>query len=494
MVGETFVVVGGDAAGMSAAGKAARDDPEMDVVVLERGQWVAYGACGLPYYVKGEIPALEDLLVRSPERLVAEYGIDLRRGHAAVGLDPGERAVLVAGPDGRYEQPYDHLLLATGGRAVRPDVPGADLEGVFAVRDLEAGRALREFLVPGGSDGPRDDSSADSTAVTEQSGNDTPTAGLHQHLRETDPESVAVVGANKIGLEMVEAFVGLDLAVHVVEAGAHVFERGPRTLPPFGTEAADLVEAHLREQGVRLHLGADVERFEGRDGRVTALHAGGERLPVDAVLVDRGVAPNVDLAVDADVAVGPTGAVATDGYGRTSAADVYAAGDCAEKRHAVTGEAVHLPLALPANRAGRAVGRTVAGRPTPVGEVLGTTVSKVFDLELACTGLLAPAAAREAGFDPVSETVTTISRAHYYPGWKRIAVEMTADRATGRLLGAGLAGEEGAAHRVDAAATAIHAGMTVADVGMLDYGYAPPFGPVWDPLLVGAKVLAGEFE
>ncbi len=476
---ERFVVVGGDAAGLSAAAKARREGPDREVVVLERGEWVSYGACGIPYYVKGDIPDLEDLRVSSPEKLVGKYGIDLRRNNEVVAVDPDERTVAVEGPEGRYDLSYGDLLLATGGRGVELDVPGWDLAGVFTVRSPEEGRALREYLRPGEAHHP----AVEKPPATEL---EDELADLHE------VETVAVVGANKIGLELVEAFDARGLDVHLVDDGSHVFERGPLTLPPFGAAAAGVVEKHLRERSVDLHLGAAVERFVGEDGAVTAVETAHERVQADAVLVDEGVQPNVELAGPAGIDLGPTGAIATDEYGRTNVSRVFAAGDCAEKHNLVADAPVHLPLGLAANRSGRAVGTTVTGTPTPVGPVVGTVVMKVFDLEVACTGLLDPDDAREAGYDPVSETITTLSRAHYYPGWSRIVVEMTADRETGRLLGAGLVGQEGCAHRIDAVATALHAGMTVEEVGNLDLGYSPPFGPVWDPVLTAAKAVGGD--
>ncbi|WP_415383118.1 FAD-dependent oxidoreductase [Halosimplex sp. TS25] len=476
---ERFVVVGGDAAGMSAAAKARREDPEREVVVLERGEWVSYGACGIPYYVRGRIPDVDDLVVTEPEKLVGKYGIDLRRHHEAVAVDPADRTVTVDAADGRYDLEYADLLLATGGSGADLDVPGEDLDGVFTIRSLEEGRALREYLQPGESHHP---------------GAELPLGGEFQDHLHGAVERVAVVGANKIGLELVAAFDARGLDVHLVDDGEHVFESGPLTLPSFGAAAAGVVEEHLRERGVTLHLDAPVERFAGEDGRVTAIESARGRVPADAVLVDEGVQPNVELAADAGIDLGPTGAVAVDDYGRTSADGVYAAGDCAEKHHLVLDRPVHLPLGLAANRGGRAVGTTVTGTPTRQGPVVGTVTMKVFDLEVASSGVLNPEEARSAGFDPVVETVSTISRAHYYPGWSRITVEMVADRETGRLLGAGLVGKEGCAHRVNAVATALHAGMTVGEVADLDLGYSPPFGPGWDPLLTAAKALSGDLD
>ena len=466
---DPFVVVGGDAAGMSAASKAKRDAPGREVVVLERSDWVSYGACGLPYYVRGEIADIEDLVVLEPRAVIEDRGIDLRRHHEAVAIDREARTITVENDDGRYDQPYGELLLATGGRATLPDVPGADLEGVFSIRSLAAGRALKSYIAPHDARPAR--------GTGERVGNE-----LRIHLEEADPEAVGVVGANKIGIELAEAFAGRGLDVHVFDAGS-------RVLPSFGSDVAGMVEDHLRGGHITLHLETIVEGFRGRDGRVDAVETTVGSIAVDAVVADVGVEPNVELARGADVECGPTGAIATDEYGRTNDPRVYAAGDCAEKRHLLTGEPIHWPFALAANRAGRAIGRTVSGTPTPIGGVVGTQVMQALDLQVARTGIVDDEEARSAGFDPVSALITTITRAHYYPGWSRMVVHATADAETDRLLGANMVAPEGAAHRINAVATAVTAGMTVGEVGSLDFGYAPPFGPVWDPVLGVAKVL-----
>jgi len=463
------VIVGGDAAGMSAASKAKRDASDREVVVFEKGEWVSYGACGLPYYVKGEIESLEDLVSVSAESFVEDRGIDLRTNHEVTAIDTDARTVTVVGPDGEFEQSYGDLLVATGARAVEPPFEGMDLDGVFTLHDMEMAASVRRALgldAPGSrreTGGPRDESSADLA-----------------------PESVAIVGGGYIGIEMAEAFREHDLDVHM-------FEMLPHTLQPFGAEAAATVEEHLVAQGVDLHLDTAVDGFVG-DDRVEAVAVGDEEIPVDLVLVGVGVRPNVELAEAAGIETGPTGAIATDQYGRTNVDHVYAAGDVAESTNAVTGEPDHVPLALTANRAGRAIGATLAGDPTPVGEIVGTAVVKAFDLEVARAGIVDEEEAREAGFAPVSITIEAESRAHYYPGGSPIQITMLGDRGTGRLLGASMVGREGVAKRIDTVATALHTELGVERVSMLDLSYAPPFSPVWDPVLTAAKVLAGKLE
>jgi NADPH-dependent 2,4-dienoyl-CoA reductase/sulfur reductase-like enzyme len=467
VMSDPVVIVGGDAAGMSAASKFRREAPDREVIVFERGPWVSYGACGLPYYVKGDVERLEDLVSLSANAFVEDRGIDLRTDHEVTAVDTAAQTVAVEGPDGTFEQSYEALLLATGARAVEPPLDGFNLQGVFSLHDLEAAAEIRRAL---GRETP------DSRRAPDAAGTDAITG---------DVSSVGIVGGGYIGIEMAEAFRAHGLDVHL-------FEMLPHTLQPFGPAAAATVEDHLTEQGVTLHLDTPVERLQG-NGTVEAVVAG-EEVPVDLVLVGAGVAPNTALAEAAGIDLGPTGAIATDEYGGTSAADVYAAGDVAEATNVVTGEPDHVPLALTANRAGRAIGTTLAGDPTPVGGTAGTAALKAFELQVARTGVIKPDRAREAGFDPVSVSVTTESRAHYYPGGTEIEITMLGDRDTGRVLGATMVGREGVANRIDTVAAALHTGATVEELSYFDLSYAPPFGPVWDPILTAAKVLGGKLE
>jgi len=473
---ETFVIIGGDAAGMSAASKAKRDAPEMDVIVFEKGEWVSYGACGLPYYIEGRIDSLDDLVEITTEEFIEERGIDLRINYAVEEIHPHENTVTVTATtdDETIAQPYDHLLIATGARAADPPIDGLELEGVYTLHRLDEARTIKEQIVTDHANPVADTASGYGSEVQE-------------YMNMGQPETIGLVGGGYISLEMAEAFEtrGLDV---------HLFQRSPHVLTPFGAEIAAVVEDHLREQDVTLHLGSSVERLTGENGTVSAIETGGETVLVDVALVATGVAPNTDLAQQAGIDRGPTGAIATDEYHRTNHENVHAAGDCAEATHAVTGDPVHIPLALTANRHGRAVGQTVAGTPTRGGPVAATAALKCFDLEIARAGVGLDAEegeerAREAGFDPVSKTITAGSRADYYPGGSPITIQMIADRETGRVLGAAMVGEECVAKRLDTVSTALHAGMTVADVERLDLSYAPPVGPIWGPVLTAAKVL-----
>ena len=466
---DPFVIVGGDAAGMSAASKAKRDDPDLEVIVFEKGAWVSYAACGMPYFVKGSVDELEDLVAVTPETFREERGVDVRTGHEVVAIDREAKTVTVEADGGggaghrhegagdrdggagvRFEQPYGRLLIATGARAIEPPFSGLDRDGVFTLRRMDEADAIDRFVA------------------------------------ERDPERAAIVGGGYVGVEMAEALVerGVDVTI---------FEMLPQILQPFGEETARVVEDHLREQGVDLYLETAVEGFEG-DDRVEAVSiADGEPIPADMVIVGVGITPNAELAADVGIELGETGAIATDADGRTNDEVVFAAGDCAEAENVVTGDPDHVPLALTANRAGRAIGATVAGDSTPIGRTAGTAIVKAFELGAARTGVIDEERAREAGFDPVSVTIEAPTRPHYYPGGTELTVTLVADRDTGRVLGASLVGGEGT-KRIDTVATALHAEMTVDELESLDLAYAPPFSPVWDPILTAAKVLGGRLE
>ncbi|MFC6718243.1 FAD-dependent oxidoreductase [Natrialbaceae archaeon GCM10025810] len=472
---DTFVVVGGDAAGMSAASKAKRDDPDLEVVVFEKGEWVSYGACGLPYYVKGEIQSLEALVSVTPEEFREERDIDLRTGHEVVSIDPDERTVTAeAVSDGDSEsvvQPYDRLLIATGAEAVVPPIGGVDLEGVYTLGSMSDGKELREYVARA-----RDGESFQQ-----------PDRGPACRFLEDCAGPVAVVGGGYIGIEMAEALAANEYEVNL-------FQRSGRVLTGFSEATSEAVADHLREREVALHLDAEVEELTNDgDGAVEAVVTADDRVPVEMVLLGTGVRPRTALAEDAGIELGETGAIATDAYRETSAPDVYAAGDCAEATHVVTGEPTYASLALTANRHGRAVGQTVAGRPTEGGGVAGTAAVKAFDVEAARTGIVDEEEARAAGFDPVTETIEANSRAGYYPEGGTVTVTLAADRDSGRLLGASLVSEfgEGAVHRSHAVVAALTEGATVFDLEDYDLAYAPPFNTTWDPVLVAAKVLSG---
>jgi NADPH-dependent 2,4-dienoyl-CoA reductase/sulfur reductase-like enzyme len=468
----TFVVIGGDAAGMSAASKAKRDDPDLDVIVFEQGKWVSYGACGLPYYIKGEIQSLENLISVTPEEFREERDIDLRTGHKVIDIDPDKRVVTARSADGETVQDYDSVLIATGAEAVTPSIDGLDREGVYTLGSMSDGKELREYVGRARSEGELQQ----------------PDRGPACQFLETCNGPVGIVGGGYIGVEMAEALAANDFEVHL-------FQRGNHILKTFSEATSETVVEHLREQGVAVYLNAQVEVLDGEDA-VEAVVTTDDRVPVEMVLVGTGVRPRTGLAEAAGITLGETGAIATDSYRETNLADVYAAGDCAEAEHVVTGEPAYVPLALTANRHGRAVGQTIAGTPTEGGGVAGTAAVKAFDIEAARTGIIDHDEAQKAGFDPITETIDANSRAGYYPEGGTVRVTLTADRDSGRVLGGSLVSEygEGAVHRSHALVAAVTEGVTVDEFSDYDLAYAPPFNTTWDPVLTAAKVLGGRLN
>ncbi|QAU12338.1 pyridine nucleotide-disulfide oxidoreductase [Halorubrum sp. BOL3-1] len=472
---DPFVVVGADAAGLSAASKFRREAPDRDVIAYEKGRWISYAYCGMPYFIAGYVDRMSDLLSLSPGE-VDEREIDLRRGHEVVAVDPDAKRVTVETTEGdRFDRAYGDLLVATGARATTGPFDVRGVDGAFTLHNMDAAAAIDAYVAePDAYDPER----ADVSAVDRERAD--------RNAAMPAPETVAVVGGGYVGVEVAEALTerGLDV---------HVFQRSGHLLPPFGETVGGRVEDALEAEGVAVHTDSPVEALVG-DDRIEAVDVDGDRISFDMAVVGVGIRPNTELLDGTGVELGSGGAIRVDDRGRTSLPDVYAAGDCATARHAVTGDPDWIPLGLTANRAGRAIGATVAGDPTPVGHIAGTAAVKAFDAEAARVGLLDHEAAAEAGFDPVSETVTAGSRSGYYPGAAETDVTLVADRDTGRLLGGSIVGTDRAAVRIDTLATAVEADMTVAEVERLDLAYAPPFSPVWDPVLVAAKVLNGTLD
>jgi len=468
-----FVVVGGDAAGLSAASKCKREEPDREVIVYEKSQWISFAHCGMPYYVKGEIDRLEEMLSLSPEE-VAERGITLERHHEVVDVDPNEQVVTVRSDGETFEQPYGDLLIATGARARTAPVGGAEYESVYTMHSMDTAAEVRARVM-----------SPDATTVEDNAfDGGYASVDVGDALAREPPKTVAIVGGGYVGIEMAEAFRAHDFETHL-------YQRSDTLVPPFGAAVSEQVKETLEANGVTVHLNTTVESLEGESDVEAVVTADG-RQSVDLVLLGIGIEPNTELVAETAIEYGESGAIAIDEYGRSSLPKVYAAGDCAEKHHTVTGEPEWVPLGLTANRAGRAIGQTVAGEPEKVGKIAGTAVLKAFELECGRTGIVDHEKAIAAGFDPVSETITAGSRSGYYPGAAETTVTLVADRQSGRLLGGTIVGEDRAAVRINQVATALEAGLTVSEFEQLDLGYAPPFSPVWDPTLVAAKVLRGQ--
>ncbi len=441
---ERLVIIGGVAAGMSAASRARKLNPRLEIVVLEKGQHVSYGTCGLPYYLSGRVADPKDLVVYTAEFFREKRNIDVRLEHEATEIEPGTKRVRALA---RGSQPvvleYDKLVIATGG-VPELRILGTDLSNVFTCNDLAGAIRLRTFL--------------------EQ-----------QH-----PKRAVIIGSGYIGLEVADALASRGL-------GVTILERSQTVLEAIEPEIGDRVEAVLAQHGVRLIKGAAATAISGdaqRQAKAVQYGAGGSE-PADLVLLATGIVPRTELAAATGIQTGPTGAISVDERMQTSVSGIYAAGDCAEVRHLVTGKPDYLPLGTTANKQGRVAGENAAGGHARFEGVVGTLVTQVFELGVARTGL-SISQAKQHGFQPDAVTITSTSRAKYFHG-KPILVKLIWDRSTGRLLGCQMAGEEGIAKRIDVAAMALHARMRVQDMLHLDLSYAPPFAPVWDPILIAAN-------
>ncbi len=450
---ERLIVIGGDAAGMSAASQARRrkGPEELEILVFERGNFTSFAACGIPYWIAGLIEERDELIARAPEVFRDKQHIDVRMRQEVVGIDTDARNVTVhdLDADERSEHRYDQLLVATGAKPLRPPLPGIDAAGVFGVQTLDHGQAVLDALA------------------------------------ERGPRRAVVIGAGYIGIEMAEAMLLRGLEVHVVELA----DQPMSTLDP---DMGRLVAEAMERMGIHLPLGAGVQAVEtGEDGWITAVVTAAGRLEADIAVLGLGTRPNSDLARDAGIPIGPSGGIVTDRRMCTPVEGVWAAGDCAETYHRVTRGPVSIALGTIANKQGRIAGLNLGGSYSGFPGVLGTAVTKVCELEIARTGL-GEEAARAAGFVPVAATITGTTRAHYYPDAQPITIKVVAEAGTGRLLGAQIVGREGAAKRIDVFATALWNDMRVEEFLNMDLSYAPPFSPVWDPVLIAARQLDGE--
>jgi len=440
-----FVIRGGDAAGMSAASRAKRTMPDLKVTVLEKTMDVSYSACGMPYNIAEPDREIEDLVVRHAHVFREKQDINLLTGHCVDNIDPAEKTVGGISVDGKkFEFPYDKLLIATGASPIIPDLPGFDLPGVLGLKRLEDGRKIKQFL------------------------------------KDSSVKKVIIIGMGYIALEMAEALRARNIEVDMVKPR-------PAFLPWLDKQMAQVVRDEVESNGVTMYSGHKVERIDQSAGSLSVV-CSDLTLKGDMVLVAIGVNPNTDMAEKAGIELGIKKSVAVDRRLRTSDENIYAAGDCADAFHIVTGQKAWIPLALRANRAGWAVADNVCGKDVQLPGIAGTSVFKVFNLEVARTGLSAQEA-EKAGFDPVEVTIKTRSRAHAHPGSSTIWLQMTGDKKTDRLLGVQMVGKEGVAHRINAPAVALHGHMTVEQFGQTDLAYAPPFSPVWDPMLTTANQL-----
>ena len=444
MAGTRMVVVGGDAAGMSAATQARKRRPsqELEIVAFERGRHASYSACGLPYYAGDVVKDWHDLVARTPEEF-ASQDIEVRTRHEveAVDLEAGRVRVRDLDAGRTLEEAWDVLVVATGSEPLRPPIPGIDLPGVYGLSVLQDGIELRRAVDAG-------------------------------------PDRAVIVGGGYIGLEAAEALVRRGIPTALVEAAPQVMNR-------IDPDMGELVSQAVRDIGVELHLEEKVEAIEGGD-RVRAVRTAARTLEADQVVLGLGTQPAVGLAEASGIQLGPSGAIAVNPRMHTPHEGVWAAGDCAESRHLVSGKPVSYHLGTIANKQGRVCGINIGGGYATFPGVLGTAVSKVCEVEVARTGV-SEAELGELGLEWERASVDSTTTAGYLPGAAPIRIKVLAERRSGRLLGAQIVGKEGAAKRIDVFATAIWNGMAVDEMVNMDLSYAPPFSPVWDPVLIAAR-------
>jgi NADPH-dependent 2,4-dienoyl-CoA reductase/sulfur reductase-like enzyme len=455
-----IIVIGGVAAGTSAASKAKRIDPGADVSIIQEESVVSYGACGIPYVIEGIINNFEELVERPPDIFKSKYGIDIIINTRAYKIDRFRKQVhttdLQSGKETIFD--YDSLVIATGARAAVPDLKGVNQEGVFLIRNYADGVSI------------------DDSTITKSA------------------DSCIIAGAGLIGLEMVEAFKkrgsvrsggrGCSMDVTLVEMAEHVL---PTMLDK---NMAKIVERELEDNGVSLILGERVEEILGVDGQVNGLKTNTKReIYSDFIVLGTGVKPNSEIARDAGAELGTANAVKVDEYMKTNIPDVFAAGDCATARNYITNTDMYLPLGTTANKQGRVAGENAAGGNAKFKGIAGSAITKVFDLFIGKTGLTKEDALRH-GFDPVEEVIEDITRARYYPNNKPIWIKIVADRKSGRVLGSQIVGGEGVKERIDLIALALLLKTEIRDLASYDACYVPPASPVWEPINIAASQAA----
>ena len=443
---EKVIIIGGTAAGLSAASKAKRVDPSLDITVFEKSGYISYGACGLPYFVGDMIKEPNDLVSLSVDQMTRKRGVPTFIHHEVTRIDRGAQTVTVRNLDNGevFERPYDKLVIATGARPIVPRIPGADAKGVYTLRTVEDGIRLKSVVQSGAR------------------------------------KKAAIIGGGFIGIEVAEELTNSGVEVHL-------FEMMPRLLPFLTESFSEAVLDTLTQHGVHVHLNAGAQALMTAEGSVCGVRAtDGSETPVDYALLSIGVVPANDLARDAGLELGLKGAIVVDDEMRTSDPRIWACGDCVQMKNRITGGAAYVPLGTTANKQGRIAGGNLAGEHETFKGVLGSMVTKAFDLYISATGLSLDQA-KAAGYDAVSSIITKGDRASYYPGSRDNTICLILDKKTGRLLGAQAIGSESVAGRINVFATAITCGMTVSEINELDLVYAPPVAPVYDPILIAAS-------
>lgn len=453
------LIVGGVAGGASTAARLRRVDEKAEIIMFEKGQYISFANCGLPYYIGGAIKDRENLLVQTAQAMEARFKVDVRELSEVIRIDRQRKLVEVRSlKDGTtYEESYDVLVLSPGAAPVKPPIPGIEGPNIYTLRDIPDTDSIKGFL------------------------------------DEKKPESAVVVGGGFIGLEMAENLHEAGLKVDIVEALDQV-------MAPLDYDMAAMVHNHIRSKGCGLHLKDGVKAFEAEGGRTAVVLAGGKRITADMVLLSIGVKPNNGLAKEAGLEIGVTGGIKVNEYLQTSDPDIYALGDAIEVKDYVSGNPALIPLAGPANKQGRIVANNIAGRRETYKGTQGTAIAKIFELAAASTGVnekTLKKLGKEPGKDYITTTTHSASHAGYYPGSSMMAIK-TIYTPEGRVLGAQIVGRDGVDKRIDYFAIAVRHRMTVHDLQEFELAYAPPFSSAKDPVnmagYVASNVLNGDIK
>ena len=446
-----LLVIGGVAAGPKAAAKARRCDPEMEIIVYQEEAEISYAGCGLPYYISGVVKERSELLSRTAGQFAMD-GIRIQKHRRIEEIDIAKRTLsgrnLESGEI--FTDRFDRLVLATGAQPIRPKIEGLGLKNVFYLRSI-----------------------FDADSIVE-------------HIRSEDIRNVVIAGGGYIGLEMAESLLQLGKKVTIIELA-------PQILTLFDEDFAGILRQYLEKKGVKIFTSEGIKALKGKDGAVTHVQTHSHEIEADAVLISLGIRPQIELAKQAGLKIGETGAIWVNERMETSVEGIYAAGDCAETIHLVTRNRTWIPLGSTANKQGRVVGANVCGGNAIFPGVMGTVVFKTFDFNVAKTGLSMKEAEKEA-FHPIQAIVRGFDRAHYYPGRKESTLKVVAEKETGRILGGQAIGEGPSDKFIDILAMALHAKMSCQELASVDLAYAPPFSPVLSPVIVAANVLLNKLE
>ncbi|MDV6167247.1 FAD-dependent oxidoreductase [Flavobacterium sp. DG1-102-2] len=448
MGNSTLVIIGGDAAGMSAASKVRREQSDREIIVFEKSNYTSYSACGIPYFISETVKSADELVVRSPEIFRNKFNIDVRTMHLVKSVDTTAKRIKVLDKikNEEFWQPYDQLLIATGGKPYCPsNIHGHNAANAFGVSTLKSGINIENFI------------------------------------EEKKPKKAVIIGAGYIGLEMAEALLIRGLKVTMINRAKQVMT----TLDP---DMGELISVAVRNLGVKLYCEEELKSFEIKGSLITAVVTDKQEIATDMVVFGMGTTPNTEFLKDSGIELGVRNAIRVNSQMQTNIKDVWAAGDCTETLNLVSHKHIHIALGTVANKTGLVAGASIAGEKAAFPGAVGTAVCKICSYEVARTGLLEKEL-KELGIDYVTTSTKSKTRAHYYPNAKDITVKLIAEKNSGRLLGGQIIGEEGAAKRIDVLATALTHNLTIQNIIDLDLSYAPPFSPVWDPVQTAARKL-----